>query len=456
MSYTPRHIDAELQDWASSKGRKPLVLRGARQTGKTAALRHLGTSFDLSLELNLDRLNDRRLVEESRTAADLLVALQVRENVARFPPRTLLFLDEIQECPKAVAWLRSFYEDYPDLAVVAAGSLLEVRARGQDFSFPVGRVTFRYMHPFSYLEFLHARGRDVLAARLIEAAAGRASLPPPVHAEALELLRDYIWVGGMPEAVITWVASASAAAVRQVQADLLQAFAEDIPKYDDRRDRGALEAAWAHLPQHYGLRFKYENFAPGHRSASMKSALQALEGAMLARRALPTNQTRPPLHERPRAAPRLLPLDVGLAVSQMGVSWNELRASSLDSLLDGRVAEVLTGQLLLSAQRRSAEPLYFWAGGAPGSEAEVDYLVQGPDGLLAVEVKAGAQGTLKSLHQFLLRAELQEAVRMWSGPLLDERHRVQSSAQILEYRLRSLPLYLAELIAGSAPEAASP
>lgn len=444
MSYVQRLIDADLALWASSEDRKPLVLRGARQTGKTAAVRELGRSFDRFVELNLDRLADRRLVEDSRTPADLLTALQVRDNIAEYPARTLLFLDEIQESPKAVGWLRALYEEHPTLAVVAAGSLLEVRAAAGGFSFPVGRVTFRYLHPLSFFEFLGALGRDVLLEHLRQAALVARPLPPPVHEQALELLRDYVWVGGMPEAVTTWASSNSPVRVRELQADLVQAFSEDIPKYEAGPNRGVVDAVFAHLPHHYGLRFKYESFAPGYRSALMKSGLAVLEGAMLVRRALPTSDVQSPLHERPNAAPKLLPLDVGLAGAGMAIPLSALRGGSLDQLLDGRMAEMLAGQLLISRQRRAAPPLYFWTAGKRGSEAEVDFLVPCSEGLLPIEVKAGAQGTLRALHQLIGRSTIREAVRLWSGPLLVDHPVIRVDGVEITYTLRSLPLYLAE------------
>lgn len=440
----PRLLDADLALWASSEDRKPLVLRGARQTGKTAAIHQLGRSFDLFVELNLDRLTDRRLVEDSRTPAELLTALQVRDNVAQYPPRTLLFFDEVQESPKAVSWLRTLYEEHPTLAVVAAGSLLEVRAAAGGFSFPVGRVTFRYLHPLTFFEFLGALGRDVLLDHLQQAALLARPLPPPVHEQALQLLRDYLWVGGMPEAVMTWVSSTSPVRVRELQADLMQAFSEDIPKYEAGPNQGVLDAVFSHLPHHYGLRFKYEGFAPGYRSALMKSGLAALEGAMLVRRALPTSDVQSPLHERPNAAPKLFPLDVGLASAGMAIPLAALRRGALDQLLDGRMAEVLAGQLLISRQRRAVEPLYFWTAGKRGSEAEVDFLVPGREGLLPIEVKAGAQGTLRALHQLIGRSTIREAVRLWSGPLLVDRPVIRVDGVEITYTLRSLPLYLAE------------
>ena len=157
--YLPRSIDRELRQWSASGSRKPLILRGARQTGKTSSVRYLGaTGFDLFLELNLERREDLRMAQACGSAEELLDVLSARHHVDRFPERTLIFLDEIQEHPEAVRWLRFFKEDHPELAVIAAGSFLELRLQDRGFSFPVGRGTFRTLRPLSFFEFLDATG----------------------------------------------------------------------------------------------------------------------------------------------------------------------------------------------------------------------------------------------------------------------------------------------------------
>jgi predicted AAA+ superfamily ATPase len=461
--YFRRTIDQTLAEWAESPDRKPLVLRGARQTGKSSSIRELGRGFELFLELNLERFEDLSLVRACRSPQDLLAALSARHNVARFPERTLLFLDEIQESPEAIGWLRFFREDHPGLFVVAAGSLMEVRLEERGFSFPVGRVTFRTLRPLSFLEFLRALGKEVLAQKLNEALGLQAELPPPLHRQALSLLRDYLFVGGMPEAVVRWADSNNPATVRQAHADLLQALAEDIQKYRGSVAVGDLEAAFESLKHHYGLRFRYESFAPGYKSQRMKDALGKLEAALLIARVLPTSSLALPLAARPRSAPKLLPLDVGLAVAAMGTGFVALHSEPLERLLSGRLAEMFVGQQLLAGvagvagvagDEAAGEPLYFWVSESATGNAETDYLVAGPGFPVPVEVKSGASGALKSLHQFLWRADLELGLRLHTGGLADERHTVQMPDGALDYRLLSLPLYLAEearrLIAGGA------
>ena len=444
--YFPRHIDAILKTWAAEADRKPLVLRGARQTGKTAAVRRLAEHFDLFLELNLERFEDLSLVRSCRSADELLTALAARHNLERFPPRTLLFLDEIQESPEAVGWLRFFCEDHPELFVVAAGSLLEVRLQERGFSFPVGRVTFRVLRPFTYFEFLAANGREVLAGHLAAAVSKGRPIPPALHDQALDLLRDYLLVGGMPEAVARWVAEHNPVAVRGVHRDLVQALAEDFQRFGNLREVGYLEAAFENLRHHVGLRFRYENFAPGYKSQLMKNALAKLEAALLIHRVLPTISLALPLQERTRSAAKLLPLDVGLALYTFGSGFETARALPLSQVLDGRAAEIFVGQQLLAAVPGFPGDLFFWVSESSSSNAEVDYLVPIGGRPVPVEVKSAAAGSLKSLHQFLSRAGLGFGIRLHTGLPADERLEVRMPEGLLAYRLLSLPVYLAEML----------
>jgi predicted AAA+ superfamily ATPase len=404
----------------------------------------LGAHFEQFLELNLERYDDLALVRACRSPEDLLKALAARYNLARFPERTLLFLDEIQESPEAIQWLRFFREDHPQLAVVAAGSLLEVRLQERGFSFPVGRVTFRTLRPLSFREFLAAQGKDVLSQRLREGIIPGAEIIPPLHHQALALLRDYPFVGGMPEAVARWVESGNPAAVRQVQSDLEQAFAEDIQKYRTDVGTSDLEAAFENLPHHYGVRFRYENFAPGFKSQRMKDALGKLEAALLIARVWPTSSLDLPLAVRPKSAPKLLPLDIGLAAHTMGTGFQALASGPLERLLNGRLAEMFVGQQLLAGEATASAPPFFWVSESARANAETDYLLPGSSDPVPVEVKSGAAGSLKSLHQFLARAKCDLGVRLHAGGFADERLEVQVPDGSLRYRLLSLPLYLAE------------
>ncbi len=250
----------------------------------------------------------------------------------------------------------------------------------------------------------------------------------------------------MPEAVASWVDERTPGGVAQVQEGILQAFAEDLQKYRGANRAEYLEVAFDALHVHYGKRFKYENFVLGYKSRQMQTALGKLESALIVSRVLPTSSLRPPLEIRRRAAAKLLPLDLGLAFFAMGGSLLDARTVSLDRLLDGRMAEIFVGQQLLGSLPGYPGKLHFWVREAAHSNAEVDYLLGDSGRLLPVEVKSAASGALRSLHQFLWRSGQEVGVRLYAGPFLDQRHRVKMPDGELEYRLLSLPLYLAEAL----------
>jgi predicted AAA+ superfamily ATPase len=439
--YLPRNVDAVLDAWFHDPARKPLVLRGARQTGKSTSVRELGKRATSFVEVNLDRFEDQRLVRAAGSLSEFLDALCLRANLPALPEGTLLFIDEIQQEPQIIPWLRYLHEDHPGIAVVAAGSLLEVRMTDRGFQFPVGRVTFRTLGPLTFLEFLRATGKDLLAGRLLEHLRDGIPVLPAVHGQATALLGDYLFVGGMPEAVAHWCREPSLVGVRQVHRDLLQALAEDIQKY--RGNVAAVEAAFEALPHHYGMRFKYEQFAPGHRSRDMHAAIDRLEAARLVLRALPTGSVDLPASPKERAAPKLVPLDIGIAMTQWGLGPNDLKRTGPDRMLEGRVAEAYVGQQLACPADCQPADLWFWVRDQPGSDAEVDYLLPQGRHLVPVEVKAGAAGRLKSLHRFLWTTGKKVGLRLHAGNLSDERHVVQMPDGELHHRLLSIPLYLA-------------
>ena len=443
--YLPHTIDQVLLQWSQTEPRKPLILRGARQTGKTEAVRQLGSHFELFVELNLERFDDLSLVRASRSADDLLLALKARLNISSIPANTLLFIDEIQESAEAIRWLRFLYEDHPQLAVVGAGSLMEVRLHDKGFSFPVGRITFRTLRPFTFFETLRASGKDVLAQILEQTIAEDRPTPMPLKDQARDLLRTYLQVGGMPEAMARWVETQDLGAARQVHLDLLQSLAEDLHKYKGIRDLSYLEAAFENLRHHYGLRFKYENFAPGYRSQMMQSALSKMESAHLISRALPTSSLEIPLQVRHRSAPKLLPLDTALALTSMGFDARELARSPIETALGGRISEMFVGQELLAASESSSD-LFFWVSESSRANAEVDFLVSRGNELLPIEVKASAAGSLKSLHQFLWRSGQRDGFRLHEGETGTENLSVKMPDGELEYRLHSYPLWAAALI----------
>lgn len=447
MSF-PRTLDGQLAAWRTHPRRKPLVLRGARQTGKTTAVRRLGEGVSRFLELNLERHEDLALVRTCHSAGALLERLQQKHDLARLPRDTLLFLDEVQEHPEALGWLRYFLEDHPEIAVVAAGSLLEVRLRDETLPFPVGRVEFLRVEPLTFLEYLRATSDGRLAEDLTSAFPEPGGVDEGLHHLAMERFREFLLVGGLPEAVEVWRTTRSLVEVRRVHVALRQAYSEDLLKYGTRGDTRQLELILENAPAHYGARFKNRHLAPGEKDRPVAAALGLLERAMVLYRVAPTSATRLPLSARQRAARKLLPLDIGLALSQLEISPEHLAGRAVESLREGRIAEAFVGIQLLAARPDQPRALSFWTReGRANSRAEVDYLLPSSEGVLPVEVKSGASGTLRSLHRYLATSEGDLGVRLWASPGGLEHLRVDlGGGEILEYRLRSLPLYLAELL----------
>ena len=443
-----RNADRWLHAWFEHPARKPLVLRGARQTGKTTAVRRLAGTVPHFFELNLERHEDLALVRSCRSASELVERLQQVNDLASIPANTLIFLDEIQEHPEALKWLRFFYEDTPEIAVIAAGSLLEVRLRDEVLPFPVGRVDFLRLEPLTFLEFLEATKAYRIANDLRESFAAAEGVDPGLHALAMERFREFLLVGGLPEAVDVWRASRSLPEVKRVHGALVQAYREDLLKYRVRAGTRHLEAVLDAAPAHYGARFRVRTLAPGEKDRPITEALHLLEKAMVIYRVRPTSSKSLPLVPRSRAAHKLLPLDIGLALAQLGVRPEQLQGEAIETLMGGRLAEAFAGVQLLAAGPEQDRALSFWTReGKAKSNAEVDYVVPSPGGVLPVEVKSGAAGSLKSMHQFLADSTVKLGVRLCAktGGLEDLAVKLASGKR-LEYQLLTLPVYLAELV----------
>ncbi len=443
-----RNADRILKNWLEGPDRKPLVLRGARHTGKSTAVGQLANHAHLFLELNLERHADLALVRTCRSAQELLERLQQHHGLSTLPAGTLLFLDEVQEHPEALRWLRFFREDHAEIAVVAAGSLLEVRLRDAALPFPVGRVEFLRMEPLTFLESLDACGDQRIASDLRSHYDDPDGVPEGLHHLAMERFRNFLLVGGMPEAISVWLRSGSLVEVAHVHAALNQAYQEDLLKYGLSSGTSTLQSVLAAAPAFYGSRFKNRDLVPGQKDRAIHQAIDLLDRAMVLHRAKPTARKERPLLARTRAAHKLLPLDIGLALSQLGVLPEHMIEQKVEALLDGRVAESVVGIQLLAGQPHRTRELFFWAReSSSGSAAEVDFLLPTSKGVLPIEVKAGSAGSLKSMHQFLAASKGTQAIRLSSNAGCMEQHKVNlpQGGQI-DYTLRNLPLYLAELL----------
>ncbi len=425
-----RLVDKLLLGWKSSSRRKPLLVRGARQVGKTYTLRQLGTEhFDDLAVVDLERQRDwHRVFEGDLSARRVLAELELLLGRKIIPGKTLLFLDEIQSCPRAILALRYFFEETPDLHVVAAGSLLEFALK--DVSFPVGRLQFLEMHPLTFAEYLWAVGLETAAEAVL---APPAPLPSSVHELLLRELRTYCLVGGMPECVRAYAERRSIQECFDVQRELVESLRQDFSKYAPRSDRHCLDSVLGGLARSVGSPVKYSKLAEGHAHATIKRAVDLLCLARVVKRVPSADPSGLPLGTRASATRfKALLVDVGLWQNLCGMkSEAEHAKSDLLDLYAGALAEQFVGQELLVSQ---GSELHFWAREARNSNAEVDYLVVADGAVLPVEVKSGAAGRLRSLHLLLeTHPNCPRGLVFSSRPY----------AELPEQKLLFLPLYFA-------------
>jgi len=393
-----RLIMNELLLWKRSKSRKPLVLRGARQVGKTISARMLGETYDFFSELNLERPDDAALFKRGLNPSEIVQAIKLKQGIPAGNESWLLFLDEIQDCPEAVAMLRYFHEDLPRIHVLAAGSLLEIALQREHISFPVGRVEFRYLYPLNFEEFIGA----VAAPALMDAFQ---EVPSKSYAQEVlfPLFHQYALIGGMPEAVAEYAVTRDVLAVNQVYENLFTAYLDDIPKYSRSEAmshvlRHCLRAA----PFQAGSRIRFAGFGESnYGSREVGEAMRTLEQVMLISLLYPTTQVQAPFVPNYRKSPRLQFVDTGLVHYLSGVQQELIGIRDLSDLFRGRILEQLTGQELLSGHTKHRQPPLFWVRNKTQAQAELDFLETRGTQPVPVEVKSGAEGKLRSLHRFV-------------------------------------------------------
>lgn len=432
-----RRALTELLRWKADPDRKPLVVRGARQVGKSCLVRMFSRNYRRYAELNLERPTHAELFRRGLSFPDLVQAIQLECAVPPGPDPMLLFLDEIQEAPEAVAALRYFREDRPDLHVIAAGSLLETALEAAAISFPVGRVQFLYLRPFDFAEFLEALGESAAIEALNAVPA-----PPHAHSRLLTLFHAYALIGGMPEAVLKYRHThGDLMEVNRVYADLFAAFGDDIPKYGRNETlRRILLHALDSAPYEAGSRVTFQGFGGSHyRSREVGEALREMERAMLLELVYPTTQTQEPHMPDRRKSPRLHFLDVGLVNHRAGLQRQLIGIRDLADVYRGRLIEQVVGQEIKAMDVRSDTPLVFWVRDKAQSHAEVDFLLRTAAGVIPVEAKSGAAGKLRSLHEYMGRGGGRVAVRLYAGAYGIQEIAAPNAA----YRLINIPYYAA-------------
>jgi uncharacterized protein len=399
-----RAIDQKLADWKTSRFRKPLIIRGARQVGKTYSVTRFGqTRFDTFLSIDFER--DRtihRIFEQDLSADRLIMELEVLFNTRIVPGATLLFFDEIQECPRAVLSLRYFYEERQDLHIIAAGSMLEFTLG--EVSFPVGRVSFEWMRPMTFHEFLNALDLHLLAEKLPHVFdENPVPVSQAVHIKICEQLKRYLLTGGMPEAVERYRQTGSLVQSTAVHEEIFQSYLQSLVKYNQRADVDSLDHLMRSVPRHVGSQIKYTRLAPDQRIEKTKTSLDILEKALIIQTVAAAGAAGLPLNAHVSARKiKPLFLDAGLMQYVCGMDPAAILADKdLSVIYQEALAEQFVGQELLAAGGSENGKLFYWARDKKSSNAEIDYLKVHKGAVFPIEVKSGPAGRLKSLHLFL-------------------------------------------------------
>ncbi|MDR3338270.1 MAG: AAA family ATPase [Treponema sp.] len=411
--YFKRNIDRVLLSWAQGKARKPLLLRGARQTGKTSAVRELARHFRHYVEINFDDDAEAGVFfGQNLHPGELCSRLSLYVHTPIVPGETLLFFDEIQNCIPAMKELRYFYEKYPEQHLVAAGSLLEF-ALEEIPSFGVGRLHSVYMYPFSFYEFLGALGEED-SAEACRKAAPENPLPEPVHKQLLDRLKVFFLIGGMPESVAHYVQTGDLLRSQETIEDLLSAFRDDFAKYRSRIPALLLNEVFESVMHQAVGKFIYERAAPETGNARVKQALELLIMAGLAHPVTHSAANGIPLgaETNPKYR-RVIPCDTGIFLHVLGINTAEiLLAKDFKTVNRGVLAEIFTGlELLKNSSTHAQRQLYCWRREKRQSSAQIDYLVQRGEEILPIEVKSGTQGGMKSLNMFMKEKNIRRGIR---------------------------------------------
>ena len=431
-----REIINELCKWKTSENRKPLVLRGARQTGKTTIVEQFSTEYGQYIYLNLERAIDKEIFLRYNSIDDVVQAifLQYNKKTEQIAD-TLLFIDEIQQSPEAVALLRYFYEDYPKLHVIAAGSLLETLL-GKSINFPVGRVEYRALHPVSFAEFLSAMDEDMALEQY-----NHIPIKEFAHEKLLKLFHTYTLIGGMPEIVANYVKNKDLAALQNTYEALLIPYFDDVEKYAKNSGQvQILRYAIRTIFYEAGRRIRFQGFgASSYNSKEMGEVLRTLEKAMLMQLIFPTTQTEAPFMPDIKKSPRLQVLDTGMVNFFSGLQKELFGTQDLNDLYKGKITEHIVGQELLASNYSFLNTLHFWVRDKRQSEAEIDIMFPYDSTMIPVEVKSGKSGKLRSLLYFLDVSNIDFAVRFYAGKLQLEEHKTPNGKT---FKLLNIPYYL--------------
>lgn len=435
-----RTVTNYLEEWKLDPERKPLIIRGARQVGKTTLVRAFAKRYAHAITLNLEIPADRRYFEQYDDVQTMVEALFLAHDIPSSAiDDTLLFIDEIQESPRAIQLLRYFYEKVPLLHVISAGSLLEFALKDVR-SFPVGRVGYLYLYPLNFQEYLEAAGKHALLEQMLQI-----PIKSAAHIPLLTAFHRYAIIGGMPEIINTDIKKNSLSDLGRIYESIWSTYKDDVEKYaSNDTERKVIKHLMNSAPLYLDERVKLQGFGnSNYRSREVGEAFRTLEGARIISLIYPTTDVELPLKPDIRKSPRLQFLDTGLVNYSIGIQADMLAMDDLSKAYKGAVIPHLITQEVLSIHRISARKPNFWVREKAQSNAEVDLLYTCEANAIPIEIKSGPTGTLRSLHQFIEAVDHSYAIRIYSGEFRLEKAVTPGKKP---YLLLNLPYYLGTCI----------
>lgn len=434
----------DLKSWFGKKDRKPLILRGARQVGKSTLVRLFCDEHKINLiEVNLERENLISVESSSIKMVDVLDEIQLKTR-KKIQENTLIFFDEIQEQPSLLKFLRYFYEERPDIPVIAAGSLLEVALKSEKFSFPVGRVEFMHLGPMTFTEFLLATGNDFLVDKI-----QALDFSEVVMSLAREQFRLFLYIGGMPQAVKTYVEEKSLISVRGVQEQILQTYIADFPKYNTRINYDRVQRIFTAAVTQLGKKIIYQRLDPNSQAREVRRTIELLLDARVLLNCIHSSGSSVPLlGESDSSIQKIYFLDIGLVNCLLRIDLDVIDVELKNQFnTKGMLAEQFVAQHLAYIYGTSQPPgLFYWLRDKGIQKGEIDFLLEKSQNILPIEVKATAAGHMKSLFYFVKEKKVEKAIKLSLENYQTQIVKHQINNVSVQCKLITLPVWAVECI----------
>jgi len=398
-----RNIYKSLIEWKEDVSHKPLLIRGARQVGKTYIVNEFGNNeFNNYINLNFERNPEYKSIFSTYNPIEIIEKIVLFTEKKIQEGKTLIFLDEIQDCPNAIMSLRYFYEEMPKLHIIGAGSLLEFSLKSNDYRMPVGRVQYLYMHPLSFDEFLQALNQETLK-RYISDYTNIRNISEELHNKLINLIRKYFFIGGMPEVVNEYITSRDVLKCQRIQNSIIETYIDDFSKYSKNSQFNYIQKVFSAIPSMVGEKVVYANIDRSLKSRDLKLAYELLETAGIIYKVKRSSGSGLPFEANVKENfYKSIFIDIGLMHAVNGIYSETISEKDLTSIYKGSVSEQFVGQeLIANSDFYTKAKLYYWARESRNSNAEIDFLVSKNEKIVPIEVKSGKKGKLRSLLLFL-------------------------------------------------------